>query len=160
MTSNLGSDIIMSKHDSMIDSGPGEIYESMKSDVLNLLRRSLKPEFLNRIDEIIVFKPLTKNEIASIVKLEFDKIIKHLQPKSITVRLSEKASLYLAEQGFDPQFGARPIKRALNRLITTRIANGILAGEFKPGDGIMIEFKNDRLVFEPKPLEKSPVSNS
>jgi len=160
MTSNLGSDIIMSKYDRMIDSGPGEIYESMKSDVLRQLRQSLKPEFLNRIDEIIVFKPLTQTEIAEIVRLEFNKIIEHLKSKNIASRLSEKASLYLAKQGFDPQFGARPIKRSLNRLITARIANGILAGEFKPGDEIMIDYKNGDLVFEPKPSKKSTVSNS
>ncbi|UCC80484.1 MAG: ATP-dependent chaperone ClpB [Candidatus Zixiibacteriota bacterium] len=160
MTSNLGSDIIMSKYDNMVDSGPGEIYESMKSDVLNLLRRSLRPEFLNRIDEIVVFKPLTQTEIAGIVKLEFNKIIRHLVPRNLTARLSEKAALYLAEQGFDPQFGARPIKRLLNRLITNRIANGILAGEFKPGDDIAIDFKNENLAFEPKPREKTAVSNS
>ncbi|UCE66890.1 MAG: ATP-dependent chaperone ClpB [Candidatus Zixiibacteriota bacterium] len=160
MTSNLGSDIIMSKYDSMIDSGPGEIYESMKSDVLRLLRGSLKPEFLNRIDELIVFKPLTQTEIASIVNLEFNKIVEHLKSRNITAQLSEKASLYLAEKGFDPQFGARPIKRSLNRLITTRIANGILAAEFKPGDEILIDHKNEELVFRRSPLEKSAVSNS
>jgi ATP-dependent Clp protease ATP-binding subunit ClpB len=159
MTSNIGSDMIMSRYESMADSGPGEIYESMKSDVLNLLRKSLKPEFLNRIDEIIVFKPLTESEIADIVKLEFQRIVKHLESNNIAAKLSEKATLYLAKQGFDPQYGARPIKRTLNRMVTNRIANGILSREFKPGDEIDIGIKDGVLVFGSRPSKKAAVTN-
>jgi len=160
MTSNLGSERIMSKQDMMPDSGPGEIYESMKNDVLALLKRSLKPEFLNRVDEMIVFKPLSKDEIADIVRFEFHKIARHLQEKNITVSLTDDAARKLAELGFDPQFGARPIKRTLKRTVTNEIANGILSGKFKPGDEIEIDCRNENLIFRTVSAGKRAVSSS
>jgi len=160
MTSNLGSEQIMSKQDIMPDSGPAEIYQSMKNDVLALLKRSLKPEFLNRVDEMIVFKPLSKDEIAEIVRLEFHKIARHLQEKNITVSLTDDAANKLAEMGFDPQFGARPIKRTLKRAVTNEIANGILSGKFKPGDEIEIACRDENLIFRTISAGKSAVSSS
>jgi ATP-dependent Clp protease ATP-binding subunit ClpB len=160
MTSNLGSQIIMSKQEGMPDSGPAEVYESIKKDVLDLLRRSLKPEFLNRIDEIVVFKSLTAEEIARIVKIEFAAMVKNLAARGIGAVLSEKAAVFIAREGFDPQFGARPLKRAIKRLITNEIANGILSGKFKTGGEISIDFKAGKLTFTPTFPAQATDSNS
>jgi ATP-dependent Clp protease ATP-binding subunit ClpA len=144
----------------MPDSGPAEVYESIKKDVLDLLRRSLKPEFLNRIDEIVVFKSLTAEEIARIVKIEFAAMVKNLAARGIGAVLSEKAAVFIAREGFDPQFGARPLKRAIKRLITNEIANGILSGKFKTGGEISIDFKAGKLTFTPTFPAQATDSNS
>ena len=150
MTSNLGSDMITRKYESMVDSGQAEIYEQIKEEILGLLRHTLKPEFLNRIDEIIVFKPLNPGEIAGIVDLEFDRLNKRLSASNMIVEISPEVRSFLAEKGYDPQFGARPLRRVIKRLVSDQIANRILAGEFIHGDRVIVERCPEGLTFKAK----------
>ncbi len=148
MTSNIGSDMIMAEYERLVDSGPTEIYQAIKADVLAILRKSFRPEFLNRIDEIVVFKPLTQSEIEKIVGLEFEKVQKRLLANNITAVLSQDAQKYLADEGFDPQFGARPLRRMINRILTDRLANSILSGKLSSGDRVTIGADDNGLTFE------------
>jgi ATP-dependent Clp protease ATP-binding subunit ClpA len=114
---------------------------------MNLLRASLRPEFLNRIDEIAVFKPLNEMEIKRIVDLEFAAVIGRLSGNGLAAKLKEDAKNYLAHRGYDPQFGARPLKRVIKRLLTDQLANSILSGSFVPGDMVKIDANSDGLTF-------------
>jgi len=127
-----------------------QIYQQMKSEVLNLLRKSLRPEFLNRIDEIIVFRSLSLEDIKNIVDLQFKEVDQRLAEQDISASLTNKARDYLAKVGFDPAFGARPLKRTIQKLINQPLANEILKGKFKPEDKIEIDIKDDQIVFELK----------
>jgi len=130
MTSNLGSQIIKElSHD----------YETMEKEVRKILEAHFKPEFLNRIDEIIIFKPLTKEVIFKIVDLQIDLLRQRLQDKKINLILKDKAKEVLAERGFDPVYGARPLKRTIQKEIQNPLAMKILAGEFKEGDTVIID---------------------
>jgi ATP-dependent Clp protease ATP-binding subunit ClpB len=148
MTSNIGSDMIMAEYERLVDSGPAEIYQTIKADVLAIIRKSFRPEFLNRIDEIVVFKPLTHSEIEQIVGLEFEKVQKRLSANNITAVLSPDARKYLAGEGFDPQFGARPLRRVMNRIVADRLANSILSGKLSSGDKVTIGADDNGLTFE------------
>jgi ATP-dependent Clp protease ATP-binding subunit ClpB len=147
MTSNLGSEMIMAEYGSAKAVSDGDqLYERIKSGVLQLLRQTLRPEFLNRIDEVVVFKPLTKKEIESIVELVFADVQKRLSAAGLSATLTEKARAYLAREGYDPQFGARPLKRAVKRTLTDQLANLILAGTLVSGDRIVIDANTAGLV--------------
>ena len=147
MTSNLGSDLIMRRYESMIDSGQKEIYGKIKDEILDMLRHTLKPELLNRIDEIVVFKPLTSDEIGEIVKLEFEKIKERLKANNINVNLTSAAVAMLSSGEYDPRFGARPLRRQMKRMISDQIANKILAGDIVFGATVTIDTGGDGLVF-------------
>ena len=147
MTSNLGSDLITRKYETMKDSGQAEIYSGIKEEILDMLKHTLKPEFFNRIDEIIVFKPLSLSEIREIVDLEFDRIRKRLLANNIRVNLTARAGEILAARGYDPQFGARPLRRVVKRLVGDQLANKILAGEIVFGDSITVDGSADGLIF-------------
>jgi len=112
----------------------------MKREVLDLLRQNLRPEFLNRVDETIVFSALTREEIRKIVVLQFASLKKLLAEKDIEAELTEAAAAYLAEEGYDPSFGARSIKRLINKELSQQIAKKILAGEIKSGSKIKIDY--------------------
>ncbi|HBC47218.1 MAG TPA: ATP-dependent chaperone ClpB [candidate division Zixibacteria bacterium] len=147
MTSNLGSDLIMEEYASGSDNDKDGIYDRIKSRVLRLLRQTLRPEFLNRIDEVVVFKPLTEKDIGQIVALEFANLQKRLSANGLSAALTEKAIAYLAKEGYDPQFGARPLKRAIKRSLTDKIANLILSGNLASGTKIIIDADISGLVF-------------
>jgi ATP-dependent Clp protease ATP-binding subunit ClpB len=147
MTSNLGSELIMAEYEGASDIGPNQLYERIKTKVLSILRSSLRPEFLNRIDEIVVFKPLTEEEIEKIVELEFADVQKRLDTNGISANLTQTARQFLAKQGYDPQFGARPLKRVVKRNITDQLANLILSGKFRHGDNVVIDTNSDGLTF-------------
>ena len=148
MTSNLGSDLITRKYETMKDSGQAEIYSGIKEEILDMLKHTLKPEFFNRIDEIIVFKPLSLSEIREIVDLEFDRIRKRLMVNNIRVKFTAKAGEILAARGYDPQFGARPLRRVVKRLVGDKLANKILAGEIVFGDSITVDGSADGLIIK------------
>ena len=147
MTSNLGSELIMAEYEGAIDIGPNQLYERIKNQVLSILRSSLRPEFLNRIDEIVVFKPLTEEEIERIVELEFADVQKRLGANGISAKMEQAARHFLAKQGYDPQFGARPLKRVVKRYVTDRLANLILSGKFRRGDNVVVDANSDGLTF-------------
>jgi ATP-dependent Clp protease ATP-binding subunit ClpB len=147
MTSNIGSQYIL---DVAADDAR---YEEMRSRVMEAMRTSFRPEFLNRIDEIIIFHSLKKSELREIVKLQVQRLAKRLSDRKMSLRLSESALDFLAEVGYDPVFGARPLKRAIQRELETQIAKHILRGEFIDNDTIFVDVENERLAFKRLPAE-------
>jgi ATP-dependent Clp protease ATP-binding subunit ClpB len=148
MTSNIGASLIAEMSEKITPKNENQIYDRMRSEVLSLLRKSLRPEFLNRIDEIIVFRSLSLEDIKGIVDLQFKEVNARLAEQEITATLTAAAREYLAQAGFDPAFGARPLKRTIQKSITQPLANEILKGKFGPGDKIRIEVKDQRIVFQ------------
>ncbi len=147
MTSNIGASLIAEMSKRITAQNEEEVYQQMRSEVLNLLRRTLMPEFLNRIDEIIVFHSLSFEEIKKIVDLQFEEVNRRLAEQEMTASLTEKAKEHLAKIGFDPAFGARPLKRMIQKLVSQPLANEILKGKFRPKDKIKIDVKGDKIVF-------------
>jgi ATP-dependent Clp protease ATP-binding subunit ClpB len=147
MTSNIGASLIAETSQNITAENEDRIYNQMRSDVLNLLRKSLRPEFLNRIDEVIVFHSLSFEDIKKIVDLQFEEVSLRLTEHEMSASLTEKAKEYLAKEGFDPAFGARPLKRMIQKLITQPLANEFLKGKFSPNSKIKIDVKNDKLMF-------------
>ena len=141
MTSNIGSQYIL-------DVTGEENYEEMRSRVMGAMRDSFRPEFLNRIDEIIIFHGLTKEQLQPIVKLQVQGLEKRLADQKLSLKLSEHAIDFLAELGYDPVYGARPLKRAIQRYLETAIAKSILRGEFQEGDTIFVDVEDERLTFK------------
>jgi len=141
MTSNIGSELILEI------GGDESRYEEMKSQVLAMLRHHFRPEFLNRVDELIIFHALTKEQIRQIVSLQMRRVEQLLADQQIEIVLTEEAKDYLAELGYDPVFGARPLKRVIQREIENPIATKLLENEFLPGDRILVDVANERLVF-------------
>jgi ATP-dependent Clp protease ATP-binding subunit ClpC len=142
MTSNLGSEVIT---DSL---QRGEFdYEKSKNDVYQILQRSVKPEFLNRIDEVIVFKPLGFDEIKGIIERELKKVIKNIFEFGYKLQFSEEVKDYLAHEGFDPVYGARPLRRAIQRLVENPLSKAILAKSFKKGATIKVDIGEGTIVF-------------
>ncbi|MBW4681862.1 MAG: ATP-dependent chaperone ClpB [Microcoleus vaginatus WJT46-NPBG5] len=147
MTSNIGSQYIL---DIAGDEGR---YEEMRSRVMEAMRNNFRPEFLNRIDEAIIFHGLQKSELRQIVKLQVARLEKRLGDRKMSLKLSDAALDFLAEVGYDPVYGARPLKRAIQRELETQIAKGILRAEFNDGDTIYVDIENERLAFKRLPAE-------
>ena len=151
MTSNLGADVIRERFQNITEDNRDEIYDATKRDILQIMQKQLRPEFLNRIDEIIVFHPLTREHIHHIVDIQFERMIRSaLQRQGLDAELTEHAKDYLAAQGYDPVFGARPLKRLLQRQILNELAAKILKGELTKGDVVKIDAKDDELRFVKK----------
>ena len=150
MTSNLGSDIIQERFKNLSDD-PKErekVIEKTKEELFELLKKRIRPEFLNRVDDIIMFKPLTKEEIKQIVRLQINRVKKMLEKQNIDIEVTEKAVEYIAEEGFDPQFGARPIKRMIQREVLNELAKALIAGTITSNDKITIDFDGEKIVFK------------
>jgi ATP-dependent Clp protease ATP-binding subunit ClpB len=141
-TSNIGSQDILDLN------GSSEIgdQEIMKQRVTQSMKDHFRPEFLNRIDEYVVFNSLSKKNLRNIVKLEAQRLEKRLEERQIKLELSDEALDFLADVGFDPVYGARPLKRTIQRELETVIARGILSGEFFDGDIISVDVQNERLA--------------
>ncbi len=150
MTSNIGSDVILDI------GGDDSRYEEMRATVLLALRQNFRPEFLNRIDEIIIFHALTKPQLRQIVTLQMKRVEKLLADQKIGLVLSDEAKDYLAEVGYDPVYGARPLKRVIQREVENPIATKLLEGEFVPGDTIEVSVDLERLHFK-KRLAAAPI---
>ena len=153
MTSNMGSHIIQEKYDNMKDLDTA--MESAKTEVLGLLKQNVRPEFINRIDDIIMFSPLTQKDIRKIVSLQLKGVNKMLEKQHIVLDATDEAISFLASRGFDPQFGARPVKRVVQREVLNKLSKEILAGNIKTDSIILIDEFNEELVFrnETKPVE-------
>jgi len=157
MTSNIGAEQIMERSSHLDSHNREVIYGEIKTEVMDLLRHTLRPEFLNRIDEIVVFSSLSKDEITRIVKLELDKVAKRLVDRDIKIDYNKDALEYLAQQGFEPQFGARPLKRAIKKFVSQPLAELILKNEIREGDSVRLKFNDNSPMFEkikPKPAER------
>src|SRR5450432_784130 len=142
MTSNLGSQLIQD-----VDGEGEEAYTQMKAGVMAVVQAHFRPEFINRLDEIVVFRPLDKAQIRRIARIQCDYLAKRLTERQLTLRLSDKALDLLGNVGFDPVYGARPLKRAIQQQLENPLAKDILAGKFQPGDGISVDAQCGNLVF-------------
>jgi ATP-dependent Clp protease ATP-binding subunit ClpB len=143
LTTNIGSMIIQENFEKITDANYFEVIEETKEQVLELLKKSVRPEFLNRIDETIMFRPLTKTDIKKIVGIQFQEIQKRLTEVGIKLQISEQALNRLAKLGYDPQFGARPLKRVIQREILNELSKQILAGKVNKDSVIFVEMKNE-----------------
>ncbi len=152
MTSNLGSQIIQENFENLNDKNAESVIEATKHEVLGLLRKTIRPEFLNRIDETIMFTPLNKKEIKQIVKLQLKGVEKLAKKNNIDLSASDEVVDYLANAGYDPQFGARPIKRLIQKEVLNNLSRQILAGKITAGDVVVMDVFEDQVVFR-QPLE-------
>ena len=136
--------------------GSGDVVKRLRTEIMNVLRQSLRPEFLNRIDEIVVFKALGREEIGRIVSIQIAHLMKRLADKRITLTLTPAAGELLAREGYDPVYGARPLKRTIQRLVQDPLALKLLEGVFKDGDTVVADAKEGEIVFA-KRVEGQPV---
>lgn len=147
MTSNMGSNLIRENMAKINDSNRERVIENTKNAVLEMLKQTIRPEFLNRIDETIMFTPLTPGEIRQIVKLQIDNVAKMLKSNQIELSVTDNALDYLAAEGYDPEFGARPVKRAIQRLVLNQLSKDIIAQKVTNQAPITIDATDDGLVF-------------
>uniref|UniRef100_UPI0026DF411B AAA family ATPase n=1 Tax=uncultured Duncaniella sp. TaxID=2768039 RepID=UPI0026DF411B len=147
MTSNMGSHLIRDNFATITPENKTEVVEKTKAEVLEMLKQTIRPEFLNRIDEIIMFTPLNEKEIEEIVGLQIASVRKMLERNGVTLEVTPAALHYLAEEGYDPEFGARPVKRVIHRLVLNQLSKDILAQKVDRDKPIVIDVKDDELVF-------------
>jgi ATP-dependent Clp protease ATP-binding subunit ClpB len=156
MTSNIGAPLIMEKSQTITEANREEIYESICHDVMEMLRQQLRPEFLNRIDDTIVFHSLSKEEISRIVSLQFRRLQQKMKQQGIAVTLTDGAKEYLVRHGYQPEFGARPIKRLVQKEIINELAKEILEGKISKDSEITIDFKGGTLIFKNSDSQVQP----
>jgi len=147
MTSNIGSYLIQENFDKMTESNRAEILENTREQLLDALKKSIRPEFLNRVDESIVFMPLSRNNIREVVNLQFERIKSRLEEQGFSIRISDEATNWLANVGYDPHYGARPVKRLLQKYLLNGLSKKILEGSIAKGQPIFIDVADDELVF-------------
>ncbi len=147
MTSNMGSQVIRENFANITDENRDKTIEKTKDEVLDMLKQTIRPEFLNRIDEIIMFTPLNEREIEEIVGIQVNGIKKMLAKNGVTLDITPEALSYLAQEGYNPEFGARPVKRVLQRMVLNRLSKDILAQKVDREHPIIIDCKDDELIF-------------
>ncbi len=155
MTSNLGAHLILEKSQEIGRRDDLTIYNEIKNEILLMLRQQLKPEFLNRIDEIIIFHSLSRADIEKIVDLQMAVVEHQLADQGLTVRLTDRAKKYLGDRGYDPAFGARPLKRIIQKEILDKLALEILERKFSRGEEILVDFEKDQIII--KSAEKETI---
>ncbi len=147
MTSNIGSHLIQENFEQLNEGNREEVIAKTKNEVFELLKSTIRPEFLNRIDEIIMFTPLSRNEISAIVRLQFHGLQKQLEEMGITLDASEEALDWLAQLGYDPQFGARPLKRVIQKRVLNELSKELLAGKIEKDSKITLDTFDNKFVF-------------
>jgi ATP-dependent Clp protease ATP-binding subunit ClpB len=147
MTSNIGSHLIQDAFEGVSEKNIDNANAKAKVDVMNLLRQTIRPEFLNRVDEIIMFQPLLKNDIIGIVKIQLNNLKRLLAQSGIQLQFSEYALEFLAEQGFDIQFGARPLKRLIQKEIVNQLSKRILTGDIDRTHPVLVDVFDNTVVF-------------
>jgi ATP-dependent Clp protease ATP-binding subunit ClpB len=150
MTSNIGSHIIQENLEKITSENRERILIQTKEEVFELLKKSIRPEFINRVDEIIMFQPLTQDEIRKIVELQLKKVEQMLEKNKIKLSASKKAIDHIADVGFDPQFGARPIKRVIQKDILNELSKMLLSEKISKDTTILVDEKNGQLTFKNK----------
>jgi ATP-dependent Clp protease ATP-binding subunit ClpB len=150
MTSNIGSEIILNEFEGLEENEMHQKIPFVQNELLNHLKKTVKPEFINRIDDIVLFLPLRKRVIESIVRIQLKEIEKLLEVNKLKIDINDLALEYLAEKGYEPDFGARPIKRLIQKEIVNGIAKKIISGEIQNGDTIIIDFLDNEVVIYPK----------
>jgi len=154
MTSNIGSHLIMDAYENVSENNLEEVTDKAKTDVMNLLRQTIRPEFLNRVDEIIMFQPLLKKQIMGIVKIQLESLKRLVAESGIRLEFSDYALEFLADQGFDPQFGARPLKRLIQKEIVNQLSKRILAGDIDKSQPVLVDVFDNTVVFRNETPEK------
>ena len=156
MTSNIGSHIIQANFEDVNDRNRDEVVEATKAEVTALLRQTIRPEFLNRVDEIIMFQPLLKREIKGIIKIQLNHLKDLLEKNSIHLQFSDYALDFLADNGFDPQFGARPLKRLIQKEIVNKLSKKILGGTIDKNQTVLVDVFDNNVVFRNQAEEHIP----
>jgi ATP-dependent Clp protease ATP-binding subunit ClpB len=147
MTSNLGSHLIQDSFDKINTGNQAFVLEEVRNQLLEMLRKTLRPEFLNRIDETIIFTPLTSENIRQIVRLQFDQVVKRLSTTDLKIEITEKAIDWLTTVGYEPHFGARPVKRILQKYVLNELSKRILSGEVDKNQLVIIDEVDNELIF-------------
>jgi ATP-dependent Clp protease ATP-binding subunit ClpB len=147
MTSNIGSHLIQEAFEKVTEKNVEEVTEKAKMDVISLLRETIRPEFLNRVDEIIMFHPLMKKEIRGIINIQLKNLVKLVAENGINLEFSDYAIDYLAENGYDPQYGARPLKRLIQKEIVNKLSKKILAADIDKNRPVLIDVFDNTVVF-------------
>ena len=148
MTSNMGSDIIQANFEDVNEQNKEEVVEKTKIEVMNVLRQNIRPEFLNRVDEIILFQPLMRDDIRGIIRIQLNNLKRLVaENNGIELRFSDYLIDYLAENGFDPQYGARPLKRLIQKEIVNTLSKKILAGEVDKSHPVLVDVFGNVVVF-------------
>jgi len=147
MTSNMGSDIIQENFADVNERNKEEVVEKTKVEVMNRLRETIRPEFLNRVDEIILFQPLMRNEIRGIIRIQLEGLRKLVEQSGIQLKFTDYLVDYLAENGFDPQFGARPLKRLIQKEIVNQLSKKILSGDIDKTHPVLVDVFDGVVVF-------------
>jgi ATP-dependent Clp protease ATP-binding subunit ClpB len=147
MTSNMGSDIIQENFADVTEKNKEEVLDRTKAEVMNRLKETIRPEFLNRVDEIILFQPLMRKEIRGIIRIQLDNLKRLVAENGIELQFSEYLLDYLAENGFDPQFGARPLKRLIQKEIVNGLSKKILAGQVEKSYPVLVDVFDGVVIF-------------
>ncbi len=147
MTSNLGSEILQQNFANVEDSAIDQVFEKSRTQVFELLKRNLRPEFLNRIDELVMFRPLTMEDMEGILRIQLNLLQKKLQKQQITFEVTDRCISFLKQEGFDLQFGARPLKRLIQKKILDRLSIAMLEGKVQPDSHTLIDVENGQIVF-------------
>jgi len=154
MTSNIGSHLIQEAFENVKESDLEDATKKAKVEVMNLLRQTIRPEFLNRVDEIIMFQPLMKSEIREIITIQLNNLEKLVATNGIELQFTDYAIDYLVENGFDPQFGARPLKRLIQKEIVNQLSKRILAGDIDKTRPVKVDVFDGVVVFRNEAAEK------
>jgi ATP-dependent Clp protease ATP-binding subunit ClpB len=150
MTSNIGSHIIQENFELINDDNKLDVMAKTKNEVYQVLKNTIRPEFLNRIDEVIMFEPLSREHIHEIVKIQMNSITKQLKESGFDIEITEEAIDWLAQLGYDPQFGARPMKRVLQKRVLNELSKKILMNEIKKEDVIVVDAIDNQIIFRNK----------
>jgi len=153
MTSNIGSEIIRENFESVNDSNMERIVERTKNQVFELLKRSVRPEFLNRIDELVMFNPLTREHMEGIIRIQIDRLGNQLSRQDISIELTDRCIKLLIDEGFDMQYGARPLKRLIQKKILDRLSIALLEGSILPGMHLKVDAEDGKILFQPEKEE-------
>jgi ATP-dependent Clp protease ATP-binding subunit ClpB len=150
MTSNIGAELIRENYENLTFENSEEILTKTKVQVFDVLKRSIRPEFLNRIDELVMFEPLNRENVRQIADIQFKQLNTRMKEAGYHVEITEDALDWIAQLGYDPQFGARPLKRVIQKRIMDELSKEILSGRIKPNQGIKIDLAGNELIFEDK----------
>ena len=151
MTSNIGAHIIQENFELLNDDNKDSVIAKTKNEVYQILKNTIRPEFLNRIDEVIMFEPLSREHVHDIVRIQMKKLSDQLTEIGISINITEQAIDWLSELGYDPQFGARPLKRVIQKKVMNELSKKILMGEVKKDQPIEIDAVNKQIIFRVQP---------
>ena len=150
----MGSPIIRENFEKLNDKNRDQVMETTKNEVMGLLKQQIRPEFLNRIDEIVMFSPLTEKEIGEIVEIQMKGIEKMLADNDVKLDITPAARTFLTKEGYDPEFGARPVKRAIHKYVLNELSKDLIANTIDKSKPIIVDAENDHLIFRNADSEK------